>query len=164
MSSVVDPALLGAQALFRGLPAEALRYLAERLRRKTFAAGATVLTAEQPGEALYVIASGSVRIFLDEADGSEVTLAFLGPGDTVGEMSLVDRSGRSANVSIVEREPMFDTVSWAFFGTSSKKRTQRLHRMQRSSSSTITSPRLLRFSSLRRGSAERPIACPSAYV
>lgn len=102
MNTVVDPALLGAQALFRGLPAEALRYLAERLRRKTFAAGTTVLTAEQPGEALYVILSGSVRIFLDEPDGTEVTLAFLGPGDTVGEMSLVDRSGRSANVAALE--------------------------------------------------------------
>lgn len=101
-NAVVDPAQLGAQALFRGLPAEALRHLAERLRRKTFAAGTTVLTAEQPGEALYVIHSGSVRIFLDEPDGTEVTLAFLGPGDTVGEMSLVDRSGRSANVAALE--------------------------------------------------------------
>jgi CRP-like cAMP-binding protein len=76
--AVVDPRSLGSLALFRGLPEEALRFLGERLRRRAFAAGASVLTAEQPGEALYVIVEGSVRIFLDEPDGSEVTLAFLG--------------------------------------------------------------------------------------
>jgi CRP/FNR family cyclic AMP-dependent transcriptional regulator len=102
MAAVADPLALGSLALFRDLPEEALRFLAERLRRKHFTAGATVLTAEQPGEALYVVLTGSVRIFLDDADGSEVTLAFLGPGDSVGEMSLVDRSGRSANVAALE--------------------------------------------------------------
>ncbi len=100
--AAVAPSSLGSLALFRGLPEDALRFLADRLRRKLFPAGASVLTAEQPGEALYVILEGSVRIYLDEADGTEVTLAFLGPGDSVGEMSLVDRSGRSANVSALE--------------------------------------------------------------
>jgi CRP/FNR family cyclic AMP-dependent transcriptional regulator len=106
MAAVVDPRSLGSLALFRELPEEALRFLADRLRRKVFPAGASVLTAEQPGEALYVILEGSVRIFLDEADGSEVTLAFLGPGDSVGEMSLVDRSGRSANVAALEESTL----------------------------------------------------------
>ena len=71
-------------------------------------------------------------------------------------------SGRSAKVEMTEREPSPDTVSWGVFGTSSKKRTQREHRTQRSWSSTITSPSDLRFSSLRRGSTERPSPCPSA--
>jgi len=35
-------------------------------------------------------------------DGSEVILAFLGPGDTFGEMSMVDTAGRSANVIALE--------------------------------------------------------------
>ena len=106
MSTTVAPNVLSSLALFRGLPPEALRFLGERLRRKTFAPGAIVLTAEQPGEALYVILEGSVRIFLDEADGTEVTLAFLGPGDSVGEMSLVDRAGRSANVAALEESTL----------------------------------------------------------
>ena len=66
------------------------------------------------------------------------------------------------NVAITEREPKSATVSCATVGISSKKRTQRLHRMQRSWSSTITSPSDLRFSSLRRGSTERPSPWPSA--
>jgi hypothetical protein len=62
---------------------------------------------------------------------------------------------------ITEREPRPSTVSCGFPVTSSKKRTQREHKMQRSSSSTITSPSDLRFSSLRRGSTERPWPWPS---
>jgi hypothetical protein len=60
------------------------------------------------------------------------------------------------NVATIERDPRSAIVSCGVFGISSMKRTQREHRMQRSSSSTITSPRLLRFSSLRRGSDVRP--------
>jgi CRP/FNR family cyclic AMP-dependent transcriptional regulator len=104
--AVVDILSLGSLALFRGLPEDAVRFLAERLRRRVFAAGSSVLTAEQPGEGLYVILDGSVRIFLDDPDGSEVTLAFLGPGDSVGEMSLVDRTGRSANVTALEESTL----------------------------------------------------------
>jgi CRP/FNR family cyclic AMP-dependent transcriptional regulator len=96
--SAVDPPSLTSVPLFRGLPAEALARLAERLRRRVFPAGSSVITAQEPGEGLYILLAGSVKIFLDEADGAEVTLAFLGPGDSVGEMSLVDRAGRSANV------------------------------------------------------------------
>jgi CRP/FNR family cyclic AMP-dependent transcriptional regulator len=93
-----DLLALGSVSLFRGLPAEAMARIGERLRRRVFPAGASVITALEPGEGLYILLSGSVKIFLDEADGAEVTLAFLGPGDSVGEMSLVDRAGRSANV------------------------------------------------------------------
>jgi CRP/FNR family transcriptional regulator, cyclic AMP receptor protein len=43
-----------------------------------------------------------VKIQLDREDGTDITLALLGPGDTVGEMSLVEREGRSANVVTLE--------------------------------------------------------------
>jgi CRP/FNR family cyclic AMP-dependent transcriptional regulator len=44
-----------------------------------------------------------VKILIEQVDGREVILAFLGAGDTVGEMSLVDSAGRSANVMTMER-------------------------------------------------------------
>ena len=49
-----------------------------------------------------MLLSGTVKIYVTRADGREVILAFLGPGDTVGEMSLVDSAGRSANVVTTE--------------------------------------------------------------
>jgi len=90
-------------SLFRGLPPERLRRLAEVLRKKTVPAGTNMITAEQPGEVVYVILEGTVKILIEQMDGREVILAFLGAGDTVGEMSLVDSSGRSANVMTMEK-------------------------------------------------------------
>jgi CRP/FNR family cyclic AMP-dependent transcriptional regulator len=99
----IDPNALSEISLFRGLPAERLKRLAEVLRKKTVPAGTNMITAEQPGEVVYVILEGTVKILIEQMDGREVILAFLGDGDTVGEMSLVDSSGRSANVMTMER-------------------------------------------------------------
>jgi len=49
-----------------------------------------------------VILSGAVKIYMDQVDGTRVILALLGPGDIVGEMSLIDSAGRSANVITIE--------------------------------------------------------------
>lgn len=95
--SIPEPSILESIGLFRGLPAEALAEIGPRLRRRGYPAGTNVLTAEQPGEAVYIVLSGSVKVFVDEEDGSEVTFAFLGPGDSLGEMSLIDDAGRSAS-------------------------------------------------------------------
>ncbi len=66
-------------------------------------AGTHFITADQPGEVVYVILEGTVKIYVTREDGREVILAFLGRGDTVGEMSLIDSAGRSANVVTTER-------------------------------------------------------------
>jgi len=49
-----------------------------------------------------VILRGAVKIYQDQTDGTRVILALLGPGDIVGEMSLIDSAGRSANVITIE--------------------------------------------------------------
>jgi len=80
--------------LFRGLPHSELSQLLEHLHERPFAAGANVLIAEQPGEAVYVILSGSVKVYTIRPDGTEVVLAVLGSGEVLGEMSVVDSLGR----------------------------------------------------------------------
>jgi len=54
------------------------------------------------GEALYVILEGSVKISTYSSDGREVILSLLEPGAFFGEMSLLDRQPRSANVTTLE--------------------------------------------------------------
>ena len=103
MSAVVDPAALGRLELFAGLSPSQLSHLNSLLRSASFPAGSNFITAEQPGEVIYVLLEGTVKIYISHSDGRDVILAFLGPGDTVGEMSLVDSSGRSANVVATER-------------------------------------------------------------
>ena len=100
--SPTEPGSLSELTLFRGVPARKLERLAPVLHVRSFPAGASVLTAEQPGEAIYIIIEGSVKIHLLTPGGTEVLLAVLGPGEVVGEMSLADSLGRSADVTTLE--------------------------------------------------------------
>jgi CRP/FNR family cyclic AMP-dependent transcriptional regulator len=103
MRAVDDPAVLGELELFQGLAPRQLEELNGLLRSSIVQAGTHFITAEQPGEVIYVLLEGTVKIYVTRPDGREVILAFLGRGDTVGEMSLVDSAGRSANVVATER-------------------------------------------------------------
>jgi CRP/FNR family cyclic AMP-dependent transcriptional regulator len=69
---------------------------------KTYSAGANVISADQPGGVVFVILSGTVKIEIDQSDGTQVILAVLGAGQSVGEMSVTDKLMRSANVITLE--------------------------------------------------------------
>jgi CRP/FNR family transcriptional regulator, cyclic AMP receptor protein len=97
-----NPDILTELSLFRGLPAHQLTWLAGQLHYRTFAGGTNIMTAEQPGEVVYFVLSGTVKIHVEQTEGSDVILAILGRGDTVGEMSLIDSAGRSASVLTLE--------------------------------------------------------------
>lgn len=94
--------LLSGIPLFEGLDAGQLGWVAHRSRRKLYPSQSNLLTAEQPGEVVYVILHGTVKIHVEQADGRDVVLAILGAGDTVGEMSLIDSAGRSASALTLE--------------------------------------------------------------
>ncbi len=87
---------------FEGLAPADLNWPRARAHRRLFAAGTNILTAEQPGEAVYVILHGTVKIHVEQSDGRDVVLAILGAGDTLGEMSLIDSAGRSASAVTLE--------------------------------------------------------------
>jgi CRP/FNR family cyclic AMP-dependent transcriptional regulator len=89
-------------ALFQGFSEKQIQWMAERLRCKTFAAGTNIITVEQPGDVIFFIVSGTVKVHIEQAGGNDVVLAILGSGDTVGEMSLLDSAGRSASVITLE--------------------------------------------------------------
>ncbi len=60
--------------------------------------GGRLLSAGEPGREAYVVAEGRLRVSMRIPGVGEEALAFLGPGEVVGEMSLVDDSPRSADV------------------------------------------------------------------
>jgi CRP-like cAMP-binding protein len=84
--------------LFAGLSEDDLDFVSEFVRRTTVPAGTLLISAQLPGEAVYFIVAGSVKVQLTTADGTEHTLALLGPGDTVGEANGVHRQHPSVNV------------------------------------------------------------------
>lgn len=88
--------------LFRGLSSSELIGLDPFLRRKDFPAGTILMTAEQPGETIYFILEGTVKVHAEQSDGTDVILAILGPGEMIGEISALDGQGRSAGVVTLE--------------------------------------------------------------
>jgi len=87
--------------LFAGLTATQLDWVAQRAHRRVFEAGRNVLTIEQPGEAVYIILHGTVKIHIEQGE-RDVILSILGAGDLLGEMSLIDSVGRSASAVTLE--------------------------------------------------------------
>lgn len=93
--------LLGHCHLFRDLEAPDLVALGAYARRRRAAAGDLIFRASDPGESLMVIASGVVRISRTAANGDDLIIADLEPGDVFGEIALLDGGGRSADASAV---------------------------------------------------------------
>jgi CRP-like cAMP-binding protein len=76
---------------------EATRF-AEVLREREYPRNSVILFEDDPGDALYIVSSGQVKVVLIGEDGREVILSVLGDGDFFGEMSLIDDEPRSAHV------------------------------------------------------------------
>jgi len=96
-----DPSVLSRISLFRAVPTRDLERLAARMHERTFPAGAGVLTAEEPGEADYVLL-GRRQGAHYPSGRNRGDLAVMGPGEVVGEMSVPDSLGRSASVTTLE--------------------------------------------------------------
>lgn len=94
--------LLDQIRMFQGLTPEQLTWTGQRAHRKFFPAGTNIMTAETPGEVVYIILHGTVKIHIEQPDGRDVVLSILGSGDTLGEMSLIDSVGRSASALTLE--------------------------------------------------------------
>ena len=88
--------------LLQGLSDEEMAVLRPLLHRRTLTAGTILMHVEQPGEVAYVLVRGTAKVFVDQADGTEVILALRGPGDLVGEMSLLESEVRTASVATLE--------------------------------------------------------------
>lgn len=83
--------------LFTGLePSFALK-VTSALKSRRFEEGTLLFSQGEPGEAMFLIQEGKVRIFRPGDEGKEKTLTVLGPGDTFGEMALLDGLPRSAS-------------------------------------------------------------------
>jgi len=101
-----DPARIRASIarahLFAALPISAIEDLSQRVSVRRIAAGAAAVSQDEPGDAVFVLMSGRVKVVLCGESGREVTLCLLRPGDSFGEMSLFDGGSRSATCIALE--------------------------------------------------------------
>ena len=93
--------------IFSDLDDEAIAQIAKIGVKKTFKKDSVVLMEHETGSALFVIASGKVKISRVSEDGREVILTILGESDFFGEMAIFDGLARSANVTAIEESELF---------------------------------------------------------
>lgn len=84
--------------IFSHLGDEELARVSRALREKTYPKGSVILFEDDPGDALYTVVTGQVKVVRIGEDGREVILSILRGGDFFGEMSLIDDQPRSAHV------------------------------------------------------------------
>ena len=82
--------------LFKDLPPEVQDAIVGLVREKKFSEGVEIFKEGDPGDCLYLISSGKVRISKQVPGAGEEALAILKPGSYFGEMSLIDGMPRSA--------------------------------------------------------------------
>jgi len=87
--------------LFKRLEPHELENLAEEVDQVNFKAGETIFSEHDRGDSLYVLETGTVRIWVFDEDVKEVTLAELKPGDFFGELAVLDRGERSSSATAI---------------------------------------------------------------
>ncbi|MGI9196049.1 MAG: Crp/Fnr family transcriptional regulator [Candidatus Nanopelagicales bacterium] len=87
--------------LFSALDAEAAAALRASMSEQRVSRGAAIFTEGEPGDRMYVVLDGKVKLGQTSPDGRESLLAILGPGEVFGELSLFDPGMRTATATAV---------------------------------------------------------------
>jgi CRP-like cAMP-binding protein len=83
---------------FKNLPDSVLVELSQEIEELSLDSGEELYRRGDPGDALYVIQTGWIKLVGEDSDGSEVVLNQVGPGNIIGEMAMLDQEPRSAGV------------------------------------------------------------------
>jgi CRP-like cAMP-binding protein len=95
----VSDDVLAESSLFAALDDGAAEALRSSMTEVTLERGAVLFTEGEPGDRLYLIAEGKVKLGATSNDGRETLLAILGPGEMFGELSLFDPGVRTATAT-----------------------------------------------------------------
>jgi CRP/FNR family cyclic AMP-dependent transcriptional regulator len=95
--------VLADTPLFTSFSEAELVRLAQSSRSRTYREGEIIFMRDDPGNGLYVIQSGTVKISIEAPDGQETLLAILRGGECFGELAVLDGRARSASATAMER-------------------------------------------------------------
>lgn len=93
---------LATVPLLSGLTPAELARMAEVTRERSYPKGSVIVFEDDPGDSLFIVREGRVKVVLIGEDGREVILDLLGVGEHFGELSLIDGQPRSAHVIAME--------------------------------------------------------------
>jgi CRP-like cAMP-binding protein len=101
--------------IFQGLPDDVLTVMVQKVRHRNLAQGEVLFNLGDRGDALYIIDEGWVKITRKDEKGNELLLNRCGPGEAIGEMSLLDQEPRSANVVAISNAVVLELKRDGFF-------------------------------------------------
>jgi CRP/FNR family transcriptional regulator, cyclic AMP receptor protein len=93
--------ILARAGLFQGVEPGAVSALTKQLRPVDFRRGHTLFAEGEPGDRLYIIVSGKVKIGRRSPDGRENLLTIMGPSDMFGELSIFDPGPRTSSATTI---------------------------------------------------------------
>lgn len=111
---MIDLKKLKAMSMFQDLTDSELEEAGQHIFEKEYHSGNVLFHEGMAGGILYLLVSGKVEIFR-RVEGQEIILASLGPGDFVGEMSLIDDEPRSASARVTEDASLLVVTKKSFF-------------------------------------------------
>jgi CRP-like cAMP-binding protein len=118
MLKAEDFSAIKGSMMLLGFAEEELTRLAGFCELRKMGEGTTVFIENMPGESLFLVKKGTIRISKMFAEGDEKTLVVLGPEDIFGEMAIIDGLPRSATARVAEeaelislKKPDFEKLS-----------------------------------------------------
>ena len=98
----IDKRLAHNSRLLKNLPEKSLENIISLLKRNEWAKNSAIFQEGEAGDHIYFIESGGVTITKKVEGALQTPLAFFGPGQCFGEMSIIDNSVRSATATTNE--------------------------------------------------------------
>jgi len=92
-------AVLRKHPMFCDLDPEALDQLCRYAKHSSLKRGATIVSKGDPGNSLIAVISGTVKISISSPDGRSAILNLIGPGETFGEVAVLDGLARTADAT-----------------------------------------------------------------
>ncbi|NOY15866.1 MAG: Crp/Fnr family transcriptional regulator [Gammaproteobacteria bacterium] len=93
--------ILTSIPLFSNLASKHLELLSGQIQRQKYARNSIIIAEGDLSDSLYIVNEGKVKIYISDADGREMQLKILEPGDYFGELALIDQKPRSASAMTI---------------------------------------------------------------
>lgn len=119
--SKVDFSDLADCILFKGLATKEIEFLGSLFSAHSVAEGKTVFVENMPGEALYIVKRGTIRISHMLSENNEQILVVLGAGDMLGELAIIDGEARATSARVAEDAILYAIKRTDFMKLASEK-------------------------------------------
>lgn len=100
--------VLHEHPFFEGLSESFLKDLTPKVKTHFLQRDEVLFNQGDPGDSLFIIKNGRIKVYIQDANGEEITLNEFNAGDSFGEMSLVDEQPRSASIKAISASELYE--------------------------------------------------------